>query len=79
MSHFSRLVDVLPKIGGAVLADNNQAPEVKRKTKPTVCPHSAAFLVQSVEGKTETFLTGGGVRSASTPGDKASAAMLTQG
>lgn len=84
MVHFSRSLDVrrstdTPTLGGVLLGDDSQRSRVVEEDKPAVCLHSAAFSVQSVEGKTETFQTAGGVRRASTPGDQASGAMLTLG
>lgn len=68
-----------PTLGDALLSDDSQRSRLVEEDKPAVCLHSAAFSVQSVEGKTETFLTAGGVHPASSPGDQASGAMLTLG
>lgn len=46
---------------------------------PAVRLHSAAFSVHSVGGRTETFVTAGGVHCASTTGHWTSGAMLTLG
>lgn len=68
----------LQTLGGAMLVYDNQGPCGEEEDKSNVRPHSAAFSVQSVGGRTETVLSGEGVHPASSPGDQASAAMLTQ-
>lgn len=71
----------LQPLGGDIAADKQALCDVE-EDELGVCAHSAAFSVQSRSGgetpRALFFLSGGGVRCASTPGDQASAAMLTQ-
>lgn len=64
----------------AAFADDNRRVRGVEEDDPTVCPHSAAFSVQSLRrgGKVRDPFQGGGIRCALTWGDQVSSEMLAQ-